>query len=926
MAASGLSAAGHPLLGAATALPDGGHMFVGRLSRQAQPWLADHSVLESVILPGSAFVELALHAGARTGSGHVAELTVEAPLVLPNEGAVQLHVTVAAPQEDSDDRLVTIHSRPADAEDDEPWTRHASGTLAAEPVDTAADLGDTQPPAEAEAIHTDALYQRLEDLGLVYGPLFQGLRRAWRHGDNLYAEVELPEQDGTAPTGYGLHPALLDATLHALALGTGGRGSESGEDEATRLPFFWGGVSLYASGATTLRARLSPTGTDAVRLALADAAGAPVASVDSLMLRPVTPEQLGSGANSHRNALFQLAWEPYALPQTGVSDTSGWMVLGEDGHGFAHRTDINSVTDAPEVLLLPCLNEPDDAPHEAAHAATEHVLRTVQDYLTHDELADTRLVILTQGAVATKPEEDVRDLAAAAVWGLIRTAQNENPDRLLLIDTDSTDASWDALRSAVGTGENQLALRDGTAHTPRLVRPAHESGETPALNPDGTVLITGATGTLGTHLTRHLVETYGARHLLLTSRSGPNAPGATELHAELKALGAHVTITACDTADRDALASLLDTVPDAHPLTAVFHTAGVLDDTTLTNLTPERLHPVLRPKIDAAWHLHTLTQDKNLTAFVLYSSIAGTLGNPGQANYAAANTFLDALAHHRHTQHQPATSLAWGLWTDSAMAEGITRTGITPLTTPQGLALLDTALATDHPTLTLAQLDTTTLRAQAAAGPLPSPLRGLIRGTVREAAATTAPLAQRLAGRSEAEQYEIALDVVRTQISAALKLAATDPIHVERGLLDMGFDSLTALELRNRLNTLTGLRLPPTLVFDHPTPAALARLIRNESAPQDGGHTTPGTNGTSPESDSEAEIRRIVASIPPYRLREAGLIELLTRLAAEGDPAAAPATAVPGQPAAAEAEDRASALQTADVDALVQMALANDES
>ncbi|AXK37902.1 SDR family NAD(P)-dependent oxidoreductase [Streptomyces armeniacus] len=326
------------------------------------------------------------------------------------------------------------------------------------------------------------------------------------------------------------------------------------------------------------------------------------------------------------------------------------MVLGEDGHGFAHRTDINSVTDAPEVLLLPCLNEPDDAPHEAAHAVTEHVLRTVQDYLTAEQLADTRLVILTQGAVATRPEEDVRDLAAAAVWGLIRTAQNENPDRLLLIDTDGTDASWHALRSAVGTGENQLALRDGAAHTPRLVRPAHESGETPALNPDGTVgetpaldpdgtvLVTGATGTLGTHLTRHLVRVHGARHLLLASRSGPNAPGATELHAELEALGAHVTITACDTADRDALAQVLDAIPDEHPLTAVFHTAGVLDDTTLTSLTPERLHPVLRPKVDAAWHLHTLTQDKNLTAFVLYSSIAGTLGNPGQANYAAANT------------------------------------------------------------------------------------------------------------------------------------------------------------------------------------------------------------------------------------------------------------------------------------------------
>jgi short-subunit dehydrogenase/acyl carrier protein len=388
-------------------------------------------------------------------------------------------------------------------------------------------------------------------------------------------------------------------------------------------------------------------------------------------------------------------------------------------------------------------------------------------------------------------------------------------------------------------------------------------------------LITGGTGTLGSLVARHLVTRYGARHLLLTGRRGPGAPGAAELAADLKDLGAQATIAACDAADRTALAELLDGVPDDHPLTAVVHTAGVLDDATVAALTPQSIDTVLTPKADAAWNLHELT-GPGLAAFVLFSSAAGTLGSPGQANYAAANGFLDALAGHRRAAGLPATSLAWGLWAATSGMTGemsaadtarINRLGLTPMAAEDALALFDTALTGGlAPVLLPARLDLASIRAQAGAGMLPPLFRKLVRLPARRSDVAGPSLAQRLAGLSEPDQRRLVLDTVRGQVAAVLGYGSPAAVDTRQSFKELGFDSLTAVELRNRLGAGTGLRLPATLVFDYPTADALAEFLRAEIAPAE----------ASPYDHVLSELDRLeatLAAVSPDDLEE----ETITR-------------------------------------------------
>ncbi|ANZ41990.1 hypothetical protein BBK82_44725 [Lentzea guizhouensis] len=1079
-AALGQTPVDHPLLGSLVRTADGDtSLLTGRISRTSHPWLAEHVVMGTVLVPGTAMVELAIHAGDHAGFDTVEELLIEAPLVL-NDESVQLQVAVNG-------QNVTIHSR-TDGE----WVLHASGTL----TNAEAGTGTIEWPPRAERVATHDLYEVLAEAGFGYGPTFQGLKQAWKDESSYYVEVALPEQD----KGFGIHPALLDASVHAYARDQFAGGTVG-------LPFSWNNVRLHAEGATALRVRLTPND-GGVALEGFDHEGRPVITVGQLATRPVSAEQLSAKGPE---PLFVPGWVAVELPQ-----------------------------DAPHIAY-DVLEVPGDG---ELHEVAEQVLGKLQEWLKTD--TDSVLVVHTRNAVDT----GTPDLAAAAVWGMVRSAQSENPGRVLLLDGELDDAVvsgavaadepqvvhragevraarlqrpnpdallqipdglWQLTSTGVGTLENLAVVEDERVTEPlranqvrvevratgvnfrdvlialgmypeypapplggefagvvvevgadvTAVRPgdrvfgladgtfsrqtvadhravhaiprgwtyaqaattpvvfmtallglkniAHlaagekvlvhagtggvgtaavqiarhlgaevfatasppkwdvlrsfglddehiansrtlefeqqlmertggrgvdvvldslagefvdaslrllprggrflEMGKTDIrdaaevaerhpgveytaydlhatdlavirellaelfelfergvlkpvpvrswplaqapgvfrymgqakhtgkialtvdrpLDPEGTVLITGGTGTLGAILSRHLVARRGVRRLVLTSRRG-HAP---ELEAELRALGVEVTVAACDTSDRVALQELLDGIEN---LTGVVHAAGVLDDSLITNMTAEQLHTVLRNKADAAWLLHELTRDRDLAAFVLYSSMAGTLGNPGQANYAAANAYLDALAHYRRELGLPAVSMAWGLWADaSTMSAHLTeadharmaRDGFPAITAEQGNAIFDGALGLGHPAVLTVPINLNAVRGN----PLPM-LRGLVRAPVRRSASAQAgdsnALAAALAGRDEAGQQELVLGLVREHAAYTLGHASGESIDPERPFKDLGVDSLTAVELRNRLGTATGLRLPSTIIFDHPNVAALAGYLRSK--------------------------------------------------------------------------------------------------
>ncbi len=481
------------------------------------------------------------------------------------------------------------------------------------------------------------------------------------------------------------------------------------------------------------------------------------------------------------------------------------------------------------------------------------MLELLKDWLADERLGERRLALITHGAFAVHPGAPPADIAQAGVWGLVRSAQAEEPGRFVLIDCDDQPSSWAALGAALSSGEPQLALRAGELLAPRLTRASAAPSAEPAPSPEpelslehGTVLITGATGTLGSLIAAHLVARYGARELLLLSRQGEQAPGARELAAQLKELGASsVGFGACDVGSRAQLERVLGALQS--PLCAVVHAAGVLDDGVIGSLNAQRLDSVLEPKADAAWHLHELTGAQELKAFVLFSSAAGTIGAPGQGNYAAANAFLDALAQRRVAEGQPASSIAWGLWERaSAMSSTLSeadrarmaRGGLGALSDQQGLELFDAALESSQALSLAASLDLAPLRAHARTGALPAIFSALVRAPAQPPGARQGALQQRLSAAGEPDRERLVLEEVLGHIAAVLGHPSPQSIDPSHAFLELGFDSLTAVELRNRLGQASGLRLAPTLVFDYPTPAQLSRhvlelLAQDASAAQD---------------------------------------------------------------------------------------------
>ncbi len=1206
----GLDRAEHPLLGAVAALADQDQVVLtGRLSTATQGWLGGHMVHNNVVFPATGFIDLVLQAGEYAGCPVIDELVLHTPLGLLDHTPTDLQIAVHS-AEDSGRRSFTVHSRTGDEHTRAAWTLHASGVLSAEqhPVSV------YSPMPAIDTIDQDSFYDDLAEHGFSYGGPFRSVRGIGddpTQPDIVYAEVELPAD--TDITGYGIHPALLDAALHPLAAAFYRTASDA-DLAAPRLPFAFTEITLHATAARRLHVQLTATGPDTFMLHAADPTGAPVITIRTLTLRelPTTIGQPAAAAGLH-DSMFQLSWPPlFDDTSPATATVPGWVVCTDQPdrlpaslqNGPIH-TEPATLTPAPELVIWPLpLPDPseDSDPVERLHVLTRRTLTQLQDWLARPDVLGTHLVIITRHAVTTTPHDPAPDLAHAAAWALIHTAQNEHPHRITLLDTDTTaatDRNILATLSRRPAAEPQLALRNGTPHIPRLTpAPTLTSPQTPAwkldttgkgdlanlalvptdpttplgpgqirvqvraaglnfhdvvvalgaiadeglggeaagvvvetapdvaslspgdavmgvfpnnafaptaitdhqmvvpvppgwsfpqaasvpvafltayialvdlaelsagqrvlihagaggvgqaaiqiarhlgadvfatasphkqpvlenlgvphqhlassrtldfvgafhdatdgqgmdvvlnslsgdfvdaslqllprggsfieigktdirlagdiaashpgvdyqtydlagaspdrlrrawtaltelfatgilqplpatsygllqapqafremsqarhtgkivlippavLDPEGTVLITGGTGMLGGVFAEHLVTGYGIRHLLLVSRSGPAAAGAAELEERLTRLGAQVTITACDTANPADLASVLDGIPAQRRLTAVIHAAGILDDAVVAEMTGGQLDTVLAAKADAAWHLDQLTRDQDLDAFVLFSSAAGVLGTPGQANYAAANAFLDAVAQQRQRHHCRATSLAWGYWqTPTGMTAHLTstdqarlaRNSFTPITTEQGLALFDAALPQQRPAMVVSPFRARALARQARENALPPILSALTTSRPRASAASAEGLRARLAAQTPEQQLDTVTALVST--ATATVLAHPDPaaLDTDQAFKKLGVDSLTALELRNALTQSTGLTLPATLIFDHPTPAALARHLREQLS----------GNGDISRTRNvpEGEIQRLIALIPEERLNQAGILAMLRNIA-----------------------------------------------
>ena len=649
------------------------------------------------------------------------------------------------------------------------------------------------------------------------------------------------------------------------------------------VPFAWSGVVLHAAGARVLRARLRRAAGGTVTLTAADGAGRPVITVRGLALRPVSAAQLeaarGSGTGQ---GLFSVDWVPVpAGPAAGA-----WAVAGPDPYRAAAGLAVAGVqvSSYPDLAALAAaVSEGAPVPDLVAITAADglagagddagdldagvlagvlagRVLTGVQEWLA-GPVAGARLVVLTRDAVPARPGDLVGGLAGAGVWGLVRSVQAENPGRVVLADLpaqypeagllarDPDGEGAVLLAAAAGTGEPEVAIRDGQLYGRRLARPARALPGPDSTRPAqpaclaGTVLVTGGTGALGALTARHLAVTGRAAACVLVSRSGPAAPGAAGLAADLARAGAGVRVLAADLARPGVAAAVTAAAAAGGRLSAVIHAAGVVDDATIATMTAAQVRAVMAPKAAAAWQLHLATRDADLDGFVLFSSAASVLGGAGQGNYAAANAFLDGLAGYRRAAGLPAQSLAWGLWErDSAITAGlgqagrarIARSGMTALADADGLALLDAAAALDRPLVLAAGLDLPRILGQAArGGALPPLWQGLGGVPARPAAAAGAgagSLRGQLAGLAAAEQDRVLTGVVREHAAAVLGHVSAAAVEPGRAFTELGFDSLAAVELRNRLTTVTALTLPATLVFDYPTPVALAGYLRAELA------------------------------------------------------------------------------------------------
>ncbi|MFO7562366.1 MAG: SDR family NAD(P)-dependent oxidoreductase [Enhygromyxa sp.] len=852
--AAGLSPVAHPLLRAHTFVAtEPLQILTGSLSRSTFTWLEDHRVFNRVLFPGVGVAELVLSGlGSITPAARgvaIDELVLVAPLLLDDEAH---HIQIGFGDERADGtRPFSVHSRPTNAQDDL-WTEHATGFVRSVATPPTIE-SPTWPPRDCRVADADALYAALGSAGLHYGPAFRGLRRVWTgEPGEVYAELELPTgiTDGG---GFAIHPALLDAVLHTAFFGLG-----VGERDRIEvaLPFAFRDLSFHALGAKRLRVRASVTrrGQSASLsfVAWEASSGQLVARLGELDSRPVSLSQLDR-AQSQRH-LYALVWHPVSLARQ-VQISPNWDLIGSEDEfvplleqlhergvearrwaSWSAFTDAVADSSHTPGLIIRIADRPEhDELAAGIHEVAQTTVEEIRDWVTHPGLARCQMVLVTRNAIGVGEQEV--DLLHAPLLGIARSARNEHPERVLCsLDTDGA-LDFESLTSALAeTSERELVRRRGEWLAPRLVPRTSTSSDSTSsdstsISNKGTVLITGGTGTLGAQLARHLVTRHRVRHLLLTSRSGPNAAGARRFVDELIELGAEtVEIKDCDVADRQVLAATLAAIPASRQLCAVFHVAGVLEDALLINLTPDQFHRVLAPKVDGALNLDALTCRLKLDAFVLFSSVAGVFGSAGQGNYAAANVFVDALAHHRRANDLPALSLAWGLWSeggmiahlDNADLNRLSAGGVRPLSVSEGMSLLDTCLAQPDALLVPVKLHLASIRRLPRT---PSVMRALVPTGIDHIdhhAGGESDISS-LVALPEAEREAALQKLVSAEVRAILRLP--DEIDPDRPISELGLDSLMGVELRNQLQRLTGLALPSTVAFDHPSVRALTGAL-----------------------------------------------------------------------------------------------------
>uniref|UniRef100_UPI00047650FA acyltransferase domain-containing protein n=1 Tax=unclassified Streptomyces TaxID=2593676 RepID=UPI00047650FA len=767
----GPGAAPHPLLGAAVELPGSGSLlYTGRLSLTAQPWLGDAETL-----PGATFLELALRAGEEAGTGRVDELMLHEPLVIPRRGGVQLRVEVGEPEDDGLRRL-SVHSRREGRAPGTAWTRHATAVLAADEPAPGWDL-EVWPPLDAEPLDAGSL---------------PGIRAAWRRDGELYAEIVSGE--GHDPAGYALHPALLEAALGSAVL----TGLPAGAASVR-----WRDVTLHAVGATTLRVRVVPTADEPLGVAveIADGSGAPVATVGAMLLKDGADDRIRQAAFAQRGGQYTVEWTDEKPAPVAEATPDSWAVVGEDvfrarsglmaagtyaeAHpgldALAARIEAEGAP-APEVVLVSVAATADGDIATSVRQSIEEAAQRVRTWLADTRFTGSRLVFLTKDATAASAPQG-GDPAAAAVWGLIRAAQETDPDRFVLADTDGSKASWRSLVKAIAAGHDQLALRRSTLKVPRLA-PA-VAGTWPAYDPEGTVLVVGRQAE---PYARRLAERHGVRNLLLAG-----ARDTADLEAGLTAAGARVTAAPADPADPTALADALAAASPAHPVIAVVHAVDPQADAPAEAAHAARTAQALREAAGPD------------AAYVMLSEEEGATG-----------AFLEA----------------WARVLRSGGTTAVALSGRPGTAGPVDGELLDAATAVGAAGVVVAEPDFEALAALAAAGRLPALWRGLVRGparrTVKEGPAGAGGFKQRLLALDAAGCDALLLDLVREHAASVLGHGSGEAIDADRKFRDMGFDSLSALALRNALNDVTALRMPPGVVFDQPTSAELAQHIKQQ--------------------------------------------------------------------------------------------------